>query len=122
MAPLGCALAARGGARRQRKTRRRGYAAACGALRAPCFSIVLAKRSLRFNLAYSEGFESLGLIQAEAIFERLPRRAPRTWRESWRALRFSLPRFAFLFSPWYTPRRRRSLPEAERFLEALAAR
>jgi len=161
------------------------------------FERFLAKRSLRWNLAYCEGFESLGLMQAESIFEqadallrgsdpavtalwrwhlaeefehrtvchdvyhalyggylyrvgvlvytmwhlfthsrrvakhllaqdraagRLPQRAPRSWRESWRALRFSLPRFASLFSPWYTPRRRSSLPEAERFLEAFAAR
>lgn len=33
----------------------------------------LENRSLKFNLAYSEGFESLGIIQAEFIFERAGR-------------------------------------------------
>jgi predicted metal-dependent hydrolase len=34
------------------------------------FERLLTKRSLRFNLAYSEGFECLGAIQAEVFFER----------------------------------------------------
>src|SRR5262245_51880970 len=34
------------------------------------FERFLTRRSLRFNLAYSEGFECLGAIQAELLFER----------------------------------------------------
>src|SRR5262245_50072792 len=33
------------------------------------FERFLSKRSLKFNLAYSEGFECVGMIQAEWIFE-----------------------------------------------------